>query len=144
MLTYADACNMKQDEAELWIVNLIRNARLDAKVCQYQHMCPHITISVYPPLHVSSYYYVCVLMLSHLSSYKYKCVLRWTRRSSSSLCVLILVQLSSHTRMCPHSSTSVLRWTQRSTSEGSPYPHHQSYYYYICVKLTTTIYVSSY
>jgi hypothetical protein len=104
---------MKQDEAELWIVNLIRNARLDAKVSQYQHVsayhyiCVRILlyvsayyyIFVLVLLHVSSYYYVCVLMLLHVSSYKYKCVLRWTRRSTSSLCVLILVHTSPHTRI---------------------------------------------
>lgn len=28
----ADKLNMKPDEAEVWIVNLIRNARLDAKI----------------------------------------------------------------------------------------------------------------
>lgn len=28
----ADKLNMKADEAECWIVNLIRNARLDAKI----------------------------------------------------------------------------------------------------------------
>lgn len=28
----ADKLNMEQDEAECWIVNLIRNARLDAKI----------------------------------------------------------------------------------------------------------------
>lgn len=28
----ADKLNMKPDEAECWIVNLIRNARLDAKI----------------------------------------------------------------------------------------------------------------
>jgi len=33
----ADKLNMKQDEAELWIVNLIRNARLDAKIDSEKH-----------------------------------------------------------------------------------------------------------
>jgi translation initiation factor 3 subunit E len=33
----AERLNMKQDEAELWIVNLIRNARLDAKIDSEKH-----------------------------------------------------------------------------------------------------------
>ena len=33
----ADKLNMKQEEAELWIVNLIRNARLDAKIDSEKH-----------------------------------------------------------------------------------------------------------
>ena len=33
----ADKLNMKQDEAERWIVDLIRNARLDAKIDSEKH-----------------------------------------------------------------------------------------------------------
>jgi translation initiation factor 3 subunit E len=50
----ADKLNMKQDEAELWIVNLIRNARLDAKIDSEKH---HVIMgstkpTVYQQVHI--------------------------------------------------------------------------------------------
>ena len=101
MLTYADVCNMKQDEAELWIVNLIRNARLDAKVSQYQHMCPHI------PIYVSAYYYMCPHTTTYVSSCYYMCPHTSINVSSDGLGEAARHYVSSYYYMCYHTSTYV-------------------------------------
>jgi len=79
----ADKLNMKQDEAELWIVNLIRNARLDAKIDSEKH---HVIMGSTKP---TVYQQVPLLIHIYTLAYVYTCMhayihapsSRWTCRS---------------------------------------------------------------
>jgi hypothetical protein len=63
------------------------------------YMEPHTTI------YVSSYYYICGLILLYVSSYYYICVLILLYVSSYYyICVVILLSVSSHYYMCPHTT----------------------------------------
>ena len=66
-------------------------------------------------IHVSSYYYICDLILLCVSSY-YNCVCpHATSMYVFSHCYICVLHVSSHYYMCPHTATPVF-----------------SYYYFIC------------
>ena len=59
---------MKQDEAELWIVNLIRNARLDAKIDSEKH---HVIMgstkpTVYQQVHMLIPQWICLYAYTYI------------------------------------------------------------------------------
>jgi hypothetical protein len=121
--------------------------RLQGQRVRELYMCPHTTKCVLILLYVSSYYYICVLILLHMcphrlqgqrvrelyvSSYYYMCP------HTTTICVLILLH------MCPHTTTyvssyyyiCVLIGFKDSVSENYTFVLillYVSSYYYICV-----------